>query len=104
MPTSASPNHERVLGDPRFQELVRQRSRFSWALSIAILAIYYGFVLLVAFGKDFLAMKVGGGVTSVGILLGLAVIVSAFALTGLYVWRANGRYDDMTRDLTREML
>ena len=48
--------------------------------------------------------KVGGGVTSLGIVLGLVVIVSAFLLTGVYVQRANSRFDDLTRDLTKEIV
>src|SRR3712207_6410926 len=96
-------NHDKVLRNPRFQELVRQRTSFAWSLSIAMLVIYFGFILLVAFAKGLLATKIGGGVTSLGILLGLAVIVSAFVLTGIYVVRANSRFDALTRDLTREI-
>ena len=48
-------------------------------------------------------MKIGGGVTSLGILLGLAVIVAAFVLTGIYVYRANSRFDEITRSLQRDL-
>jgi uncharacterized membrane protein (DUF485 family) len=96
-------NHDKVLRNPRFQELVRQRSSFAWSLSIAMLVIYFGFILLVAFAKGLLATKIGGGVTSLGILLGLAVIIAAFVLTGIYVRRANSRFDEMTQSLTRDL-
>jgi uncharacterized membrane protein (DUF485 family) len=96
-------NHDEVLRNPRFQELVRQRSSFAWSLSIAMLVIYFGFILLVAFAKGLLATKIGAGVTSLGILLGLAVIVAAFVLTGIYVRRANSRFDEMTQSLTRDL-
>ena len=99
----ATNDYERVLRSARFQELVRQRSGFAWTLSIAMLVIYFGFILLVAFAKPLLAAKIGGGVTSVGILIGLAVIVSAFVLTGIYVQRANSRFDALTRDLQRDL-
>jgi uncharacterized membrane protein (DUF485 family) len=99
-----APNdYQRVLNAPGFQRLVQQRSSFSWLLSGAMLVIYFGFILLVAFAKPLLAMKVGGGVTSLGILIGLAVIVSAFVLTGIYVQRANGRYDELTRTLLKDL-
>src|SRR3982751_6080256 len=78
-----------VLSNPNFRALVRERSGFGWTLTIIMLVIYYGFILLVAFGKGFLATKIGGGVTSVGILIGLGVIISAFVLTGIYTQRAN---------------
>ena len=100
----ASQDYNQVLRSPRFQELVRQRTRFAWTLSIVMLVIYFGFILLVAFAKPLLATKIGDGVTSLGIILGLGVILSAFVLTGIYVQRANSRFDEMTRHLTREIL
>ena len=96
-------DHRRVLNNPKFQELVRERSGFAWMLSGAMLIIYYGFILMVAFAKPLLAAKVGSGVTSVGIVIGLGVIVSAFVLTGLYVQRANGRFDELTRNVVKDL-
>ncbi|WP_198371011.1 DUF485 domain-containing protein [Roseomonas rosulenta] len=95
--------HIRVLNSPRFQDLVRRRSGFAWTLSVIMLVIYFGFIALVAFAKPLLAVKVGGGVTSLGIVLGLVVIVSAFLLTGIYVRRANGEFDEMTARLKAEL-
>ena len=100
----ASHDYNQLLRSPQFQELVRQRTRFAWTLSIAMLVIYFGFILLVAFAKPLLASKIGDGVTSLGIILGLGVIVSAFVLTGIYVQRANSRFDELTRRLTRELI
>ncbi|MFE1600911.1 DUF485 domain-containing protein [Methylobacterium sp. ID0610] len=99
----SGPDTTRILQNPKFRELVSERTRFGWVLSGVMLGIYLGFVLLVAFAKGFLAMKIGAGVTSLGILLGVAVILSAFVLTGIYVQRANGRFDDLTRDLNRDL-
>ncbi len=50
-----------------------------------------------------MATKIGGGVTSVGIIIGLGVIISAFVLTGIYIQRANSRFDELTENLTREL-
>ena len=99
-----SGDQQRILGHPKFQELVRTRSGFAWTLATLMLAIYLGFILLVAFAPGLMAVKVGGGVTSLGIVLGLVVIVSAFLLTGIYVQRANSRFDGLTRDLTKEIV
>jgi uncharacterized membrane protein (DUF485 family) len=87
-----------VTRDPLFRELVKTRTRFAWTLSGIILAVYLGFILLVAFARDFMATKIAG-TTSLGIVLGFAVIVFAFVLTGVYINRANGRFDDLTRQL-----
>jgi uncharacterized membrane protein (DUF485 family) len=54
---------------------------------------YYGFILLVAFDKPFLARKLGSGVTTVGMPLGVAVIVFTIVITWIYVRRANGEFD-----------
>ena len=100
----AAHDYSQLIRSPQFQELVRQRTRFAWTLSIVMFVIYFGFILLVAFAKPLLATKIGDGVTSLGIVLGLGVILSAFVLTGIYVQRANSRFDELTRHLTREIL
>ncbi|MGI4954012.1 MAG: DUF485 domain-containing protein [Janthinobacterium lividum] len=92
----------RLTNDPNFQELVGKRNSLALMLSIIMMAIYLGFIFLVAFDKPLLATKVMGGTTSLGIVLGLVVIVAAIVLTGLYVARANGRFDELTAKLTRE--
>ena len=92
-----------VLRNATFRRLTTERSSFAWTLSTIMIVVYVGFILLVAFDRGLLATKIGGGTTSLGILLGLGVIVIAFALTGVYVYRANGRYDAMARALTEEL-
>ena len=95
---------QRILRDPRYQELKAKRSRFGWWLTLAMMLVYYGFILLVAFDKPFLATKLGAGVTTVGMPLGLAVIVFTILITGLYVRRANGEYDALTEQITKAAL
>jgi uncharacterized membrane protein (DUF485 family) len=90
---------ERVRRDRRFQELVAKRSRFAWLLSAAMLAIYFGFIFIIAFAPKSLGTPIGSGVMTVGIPLGLLVIVSAFVLTGIYVRRANSEFDAITREI-----
>ena len=92
----------RIASDPRYQELKRKRTAFGGWLLLAMLVVYYGFILLVAFDKPLLATRLGAGVMTVGIPVGLAVIVSAFVLTGLYVRRANTEFDALTRQIVEE--
>jgi uncharacterized membrane protein (DUF485 family) len=89
----------RVAADPRYIALTRQRGRFTWTLTIVMLIAYFGFVLLIAFDKALLARPIGAGVTSIGIPVGLGVILLAIGLTGLYVRRANRDYDAMVESL-----
>jgi uncharacterized membrane protein (DUF485 family) len=86
----------RIEADPTYIELVRTRKSFGWTLSIIMLVIYYGFIALVAFAPSVIGIKVSGSIT-LGLPLGIAVILSAIILTGIYVWRANDRYDQLTR-------
>src|SRR5262245_38416720 len=89
----------RVKGDPQFQELTARRSRLAWILSGALLVIYFGFLFLIAFAPSFLGIRLGSGVTTVGIPVGLFVIVSAFVLTGIYVRRANTEFDAIAQQI-----
>lgn len=89
----------RIEAHPRYHELVRKRSRFAWALSAIMLAAYVGFLLLVAFDKPFLAQSIGGGVTSLGILIGIGLILLAIALTAIYVRRANREFDALLAEV-----
>jgi len=88
--------------NPKYQQLVAERSALGRSLSIAMMVIYFGFILLVAFAPGFLGASLTGGVTTVGILIGILVILSAFGLTAFYVIRANGTYDALTQDIVRE--
>jgi len=88
---------DRLKNDPDFLKLVRERSKFAWTLTIIMLVIYFGFVLTIAFDPSILGAPLStGSVTTVGIPVGIAVIVSAFLLTGIYVRRANGEFDELT--------
>ena len=88
---------EAIQRDPDYKELVRRRSSFGWTLSAIMLVIYFGFILLVAYAPKFLGMRLGTGVTTIGIPIGLFVIVSAFVLTAIYVSKANSKYDALIR-------
>ncbi len=95
-------SYESIERNPNYQELVRKRSSFGWSLSLAMLVIYFGFILLVGYAPKFLGTPMGSGVMTVGIPIGLAVILSAFVLTGIYVRRANADYDALTRKIVEE--
>lgn len=86
-----------IKNDPDYIRLVSERSRFAWILTIAMLVIYFGFVLVIAFDPKLLGTPLSAGsVTTVGIPVGIGVIISAFILTGIYVKRANTEFDDLT--------
>jgi uncharacterized membrane protein (DUF485 family) len=93
---------EAIRQDPHFQTLVRKRTRLASALTAATLIIYFGYIAIVAFAPQWLGVSIGGAMT-LGIPLGLLVIVAAFALTALYVHRANTEYDALTRRIVEDI-
>ncbi|MGH9324091.1 MAG: DUF485 domain-containing protein [Vicinamibacteria bacterium] len=84
----------------RLSALASAQWRLALTLTAAMMAIYFGFILLVAFGKEFLGRLLLPGL-SLGTLLGALVIVSAWILIWIYVRWANGHYD-RTVDSLRE--
>lgn len=90
--------YQRIRSHPKFKELVEKRSRFGIQLSIVMLTIYYGFILIVAFAPDILGIPVFGVIT-LGIPVGILIILAAFALTGVYVSRANTEFDDLNQEI-----
>ncbi len=83
----------RVVSHPKYKELKAKRTVYGWWLTLAVMVVYYGFILLVAFDKPLLATKIGAGVTTLGMPLGVGVILFTIACTAFYVRRANGEFD-----------
>ena len=87
---------QRVKSDPNYHKLVKTRSRYGWMLTWAVMIVYHGFTALNAFDKPFMASKIGSGVMSWGVPLGLFVILFTVAITAIYVRRANREFDALT--------
>lgn len=94
---------QKLKSDPNYHELVRVRSRFGWALTGMMLLVYYGYILLIAFDKEFLATRIGDGVMTWGMPAGLFVIVFTVLITGVYVRRANKQFDDLTQAIQKRV-
>jgi uncharacterized membrane protein (DUF485 family) len=85
---------EDILSDPDFIDLSRQKITISIILTILELALYFGFIGLIAFNKPFLATKLSAGVsTTIGIPIAVGTIIGSWVLTGIYIWWANKKYD-----------
>jgi uncharacterized membrane protein (DUF485 family) len=88
---------EKIQNNPNYQKLVSTRSSFAWKLTIVMLVVYYAFILLIAFSPETLGASLSGGMTTVGIPVGIAIIIFSFAMTGIYVKRANSEFDDLLK-------
>ena len=94
----------RIRANPKFQQLVRSRSRLSWSLSALVLGTYYLFMAVVAFQPQWLhAPLAEGRQLTLGIPLAAALIVLSWLLSGWYVRNANTRFDAMSADLLEEL-
>lgn len=94
-------NTHELIESQGFKSLVRRKWTVSIVLTLLLFVVYYGFILLIAFDKPAMARKVGE-VTTLGIPLGIAVILLAWLLTGIYVAWANGHHDADVRKLRDE--
>ena len=92
----------RIKANPKYQELKRKRSAFGWWVTLLMMVVYYGYIALIAWNKPFLATPLGGGVTTIGIPIGMGVIIFTIVITGIYVRRANGEYDRLTREILED--
>lgn len=90
-----TPEHE-----ARLRTLAQQRWRLAITLTVAMVVIYFGFILLIAYNKPLLATRIVPGL-SLGILLGALVIVASWLLTWIYVRWANTHYDRELKELSR---
>ncbi|MCE1238259.1 MAG: DUF485 domain-containing protein [Hyphomicrobiales bacterium] len=94
---------EKVRSNPKFSELKSKRARFAWTLAAIVLGVYYSFMMVVAFAPKSLTAKIGEGWTlSIGYPIVAVIIVGAWLLTGLYIRRANGEFETLTRDIVSE--
>ena len=94
--------HKDLLASAEFRHMLARRWRVSLVLTALLFVLYYGYIVLIAVNREFLSVKIGD-VTTLGIPLGAAVIVGAWALTAAYVVWANRHYDPEVDRLRRRL-
>lgn len=93
-----------VLKHPKYQELVRRRTRVSMCFFGATLLIYASFILTMAYLPDVFAQPLGGSWTmSVGLFVGLLVVCSAVLLIALYTYFSNKVFDPLLEAIMRDV-
>ncbi len=86
--------YDKIKADSEFQLLVKQRKRFSLLLTAIVLVVYFSFILTLAYAPEVFATPLyKGSVTTLGIPVGIGIIIIAFILTGIYVKKANKDFD-----------
>ena len=92
----------KIRDNPKFKALVKKRNRYAFIMTALVMVAYYGFILLIAFDSEFLAQKLGGGVTTLGIPVGVGVILFTIIITAIYVRRANTEFDAESKSILEE--
>lgn len=82
-----------------YKELISTRKKVTRPLAFLMLAVYYIYILVIAFAPDILAKPIGDGPTTLGILIGLGIILFSFVITGIAVHFANTRLEPLTEKL-----
>lgn len=98
----SSEMYARIRKNPKFKELVSKRERLAWTLTGIVLVLFFGLFLTVAFNPAVLAIKVGEGYVTTGLIIGLSQFILFWVLTAVYVKRANSDFDALTEELLRE--
>jgi uncharacterized membrane protein (DUF485 family) len=93
----------KIQSNPKYLQLVKRRDTLSWTLSVIVFVVYFGFTLSIAFAPGFITQPISAGsVIPLGIVLGIGVIVLSALLTGVYVYKANGTFDPIVREIVQE--
>lgn len=88
-------SHAEIGALPEYKLLLSKKRAITIPLTAVMLIAYYAFVLLVAYDPGFLSTKLSDGITSLGIVLGLGLILLTFAVTAFYVWYANSHLENL---------
>lgn len=92
-----------VARHPKYQELLRRRSRASLFFFVVTAMIYAGFILTLAFDPAFFARSLPGMTMSIGILTGTVVVGSAVALISAYVHLSNTVFDPLLAAIAKDV-
>jgi len=92
---------QQIQQHPDYLRLIQRKQRLTIGMTLAVLGIYYGFTLLLAFAPGFMGRPFGGGHISIGMWLAVLVILLCFALTAIFVRQSN-RLDPLLDALKQE--
>ena len=96
---------EPVKNHPKFHQLQKERKKLAFILSLLVLIVYFSFILTIAFEPTLLAQTISkDSVITIGIPLGIFVIIFSFLMTGIYVYFANRQFDQYTKEIHSDVV
>ena len=94
---------KKIINSKDFKSLVKTRSFVSWFLSTVTLLTYFSFILIVAFYPEILGLKISDeSIITIGIPIGVSIILLAFVSTGIYVYIANREFDQKEKIILKK--
>jgi len=96
--------YKKIRNNPNFLNLVRLRNKISWGLTIIIISCYFAFITIIAFAPNIFSQKLfTDSVITLGIIIGLLIILLSIFLTGVYVYIANKKLDKMNQKVIKQV-
>ena len=94
---------KKIISSEDFKSLIKRKSFVSWLLSAVTLLTYFFFILLVAFFPEVLGLRISGeSIITIGIPIGVSIILLAFISTGIYVFIANRKFDQIEKRILKK--
>jgi uncharacterized membrane protein (DUF485 family) len=96
--------YEQIRSNKKYPMMVARHRRLAGTLTAVVLGLFFAFILVVAFAPKLLAAPLtAGGVTTVAVPLGLAMVVIFWLLTGVYVRQAKHDFDEIKDEILKEV-
>ncbi len=95
---------QQVLSHPKFKQKAQQKALIGWSFTAVVFVMYVVYIWLIGTAPEMFGKPVSeGSITTWGIYAGIFVIVFSFITTGIYVSIANGKFEEMTKEVVREV-
>ena len=96
--------YKKIRNHPDFLNLVQTRKRISWLLTAIIIFCYFTFIIIIAFAPNIFSQKIfSDSVITLGIIIGLLIILLSIFLTGIYVYIANKKLDEINNKVIKKI-
>jgi len=96
--------YKKIRNHPDFLNLVQTRRRISWLLTTIIIFCYFTFIIIIAFAPNIFSQKIfSDSVITLGIIIGLLIILLSIFLTGIYVYIANKKLDEINNKVIKKI-
>ena len=96
--------YKKIRNHPDFLNLVQIRKRISWLLTTIIIFCYFTFIIIIAFAPNIFSQKIfSDSVITLGIIIGLLIILLSIFLTGIYVYIANKKLDEINNKVIKKI-